>query len=96
MGFAWVKDISYMQWVISGIKHLSIWVSPTQFQKLSNNFKIEFPGNWTKTLSDLMNQDDSLKQFQIFDIKKSLMEKKVLSISHPGIQPTDVQVGQSN
>ena len=50
MGFAWVKDISYMQWVISGIKHLSIWVSPTQFQKLSNNFKIEFPANRTKNL----------------------------------------------
>ena len=36
--------------MIMGMKNPRIWSPPTQFQKLSKNFKIKFPGNWTKTL----------------------------------------------
>ena len=36
----------YTHWVILVKNHPRIWVPPTQFQ----NFKIEFPGNWTKIL----------------------------------------------
>ena len=38
------------QWVILTIKHPRIWPQPTQFQNLSEIFKIEFPGNWKKSL----------------------------------------------
>ena len=34
---------------IDTIKHQRIWPQPTQFQNLGEIFKIEFPGNWTKT-----------------------------------------------
>ena len=37
-------------WVISRMKNPRIWVPPAQFQNLSKNFKIEFPGNWSRTL----------------------------------------------
>ena len=40
----------YTHWVILGTKHPRIWVLPTQFQKFTQNFKIEFPRNWTKSL----------------------------------------------
>ena len=39
---------SHITWVILRMKHPRIWMPPTQFQKLSKNFKIEFPGRWTK------------------------------------------------
>ena len=35
--------------VILKIKHPRIWTQPTQFQNPSEIFKIEFPGNWTKS-----------------------------------------------
>ena len=34
----------------NGLKHLRISMPPKQCQNLSETFKIEFPGNWTKTL----------------------------------------------
>ena len=40
----------YNHWVIFSLKHPRIWVSPTQFRKLSKNLKIRLPGNWTKIL----------------------------------------------
>ena len=42
--------IRFTHWVIFRLKHLRIWVPPTQFQKFKENFLIGFPGNWTKIL----------------------------------------------
>ena len=42
--------IKLTHWVILKMKDPHIQVPPTQIQKLSVNFKIEFLGNWTKTL----------------------------------------------
>ena len=74
----------YTQLVILGIKHPRMWVPSTQFQKLSKNFKIEFPGNWTKILISPESEwfTESVPNFW------NRSWKKVLSISHPGIQPT--------
>ena len=41
---------SYTHWEILEMKHPRIWVPPTHFEKFVKNFKIEFPGNWTKIL----------------------------------------------
>ena len=40
----------YTHWVIFRIKRPRILMQPTQFQNLSEIFKIEYPGNWTKIL----------------------------------------------
>ena len=42
--------IRYTHWAILRIKRPRISMQPTQFQNLSKIFKIEFPGNWTKSL----------------------------------------------
>ena len=42
--------IRYTHWVSLGMKNPRIWVPPTQIQNWSKNFKIGFPGNWTKIL----------------------------------------------
>ena len=39
---------NYITWVILRTKQPRIWVTPTRFQRISKNFKIEFSGHWTK------------------------------------------------
>ena len=58
-------------WVIFRIKHPRILVPPTQFQKMSKNFKIEFPRNRTKIL---LSPESAwfTELVQIFWNKKSL------------------------
>ena len=70
--------------MILRIKDLRIWTQPTQFQIPSEIFKIEFPGNWTKSFisSESALFTDSISIFA---------NKKDMAILNPGIQPKYIQ-----
>ena len=72
--------------VIFRTKHPSISAPPTHFQKYVENFKIKFPGNWTKTLIS-PESPWFTESLPIFWNKKNAHPKKNMAISNPGIQP---------
>ena len=75
----------FTQWVILGMKHSRIWVPPTQFQKSSKNFKIEFQGNWTKTL--ISPESAWLTDLVPIFWKEKTPTQKIIPIFNSGIQP---------
>ena len=74
--------------VILRMNHPRIWVPPTPIQKLSINFKIEFPESRTKILisseSAWLTESDPF-----FRNRKKRLRKKVMKILIPGIHPTN-------
>ena len=68
------------------MKRLRRWVPPTQFKKLSKNFKIEFPGNSTKIL--ISRGSTWFTESVLILLKWKLSHrKKNMAIPNPGIQP---------
>ena len=66
----------------------------TQIQKLSKNFKIEFPGNWRKTLIS----PESAWLTELFPIfwKEKKPTQKIIPIFHSGIQSNHFRFHQKS